>query len=338
MIGKLNIGHLRFVSLFIIIGLLAFLPQTDLFLHQPDQLSIGILLDLCITLPIVYFLFIRNTSVSKVTILYVAVIGLILAGFILPDDQQELLNQVKHIAIPLLEVGIVSSVFFKFRKLRWTFKTKQGRTPDFYDSILRSCEELFPGIVGKLLATEISVIYYLFAPKSKKENDDLAFSYYEKSGIISVIGVFIFLLILETLVVHLLVAEWNNIMAWIITGAGSYTGLQILSIARSMKHRHVIIDKDTRLLHLRFGFSSQVSIPIDEIQSIELTRKTPGDEEIVALSPFHIFDPHNMIIRLNRELTLFRIYGLKKNFSTILFYIDEKEVFKTLIEELQQNT
>lgn len=325
-----------FTSFIFFIGFLAFLPRTQYFHQNPDQLSIGILLDLCITLPLMYFLLIRKSAISNFTTLYVAILGLILAGFILPEEHQSLLQNVRSIAIPVIEILVLSVVFFKFRNLRKSYKAHREDSIDFHQTILSSCQEALPGRVASLLATEISVIYYLFAKTPKRELTDNEFTYDRKNGIYAVIGVFIFLLAIETFVVHILIAEWNDRVAWMLTLLGLYTGLQILGIIRSVKHRMYTLDPIARILHLRFGFSSQISIPVDNIASIELSRKSPPNEEsMIALSPFHMLDPHNVIIHLKEEQTLSRIYGLTKKGSTIVFYVDEKERLRDAIEGLK---
>lgn len=328
----LNLSFLRFGIPLLIVSFLALVARSAMFQNSPSELSFGILMDFLITIPVIYFLLIRKSNIPKITTLYVFIAGLLIAGLIIPIEHQELLSRIKYFAIPTIEICVISFVIFKMTKLGSSLKKENGL--DFYDKILSASAQVFPGRVGKLLASEIAVFYYLFA-KVKKEKTNEEYSYFKKSGITSMICVLIFIIIVETIAIHLLLENWNPTVAWILTGLSLYTLIQITAILRSLKHRLISIDHENKMLHLKYGFACQTSIPFNQIKGIEKTRRTISDSKNhVSLSLFDMLDSKNLDIYLKEENTIQRLYGIEKPYTSISIFVDELETFAEAIEKL----
>ena len=95
--------------------------HTTFFQQEPDLLAAAICADLLLTSPMLYFLLIRNTSVPKVTVLSVFILGLILASCILPAEQQWLPALIKTYTLPVIELGVVAWILHKVYRIRKTF-------------------------------------------------------------------------------------------------------------------------------------------------------------------------------------------------------------------------
>ena len=80
------------LAIFISCAIIAFHP---VFNEQPDLLSTAITLDLTLIAPLLYYLFIRNTSISTTTVIRVFVAGLAAAGFLLSHQESMLLHFLK---------------------------------------------------------------------------------------------------------------------------------------------------------------------------------------------------------------------------------------------------
>ncbi len=330
---KLNSNYLIAGLLFLILSFLVFLPTTEQFNKAPSELSLGILLDLLITVPLIYYLLIRKKNIPKFSLVYVFIIGIILAHLIIPIEHQQLLMKIKYIAIPVLEIGILGMVIYKMASLRTSLK--QTKESDFYDKLLIACQETFPKFVGRVLATEIAVVYYLFSRSGKKENNESSFTYFKKSGIKTVITVFLVVVFIETIVVHLLVGIWNVKVAWILSILGLYGILQVTAILRSMNKRPIVIDYEAKKLLLRYGFGCQTTIPFSSIKKIEkYHRQVKNDKQHIYLSLFDIIDRSNLTIHLHSEHILNKIYGIDKKYQSISLFVDEKDLFLEKIEKI----
>ena len=144
-------------------------------------------MDIIVTIPFVYFLLIRKKEIPKITVISVFVICLILAGYILPVENQSFLSQFKLIAIPFVELTILSFVLFKSKAIIKRFKESNDTDSDFFDIITLACKEIFPNRIGDLLATEISVVYYAFSFKKTEQNSS-DYTYWKKSGIVMTVS------------------------------------------------------------------------------------------------------------------------------------------------------
>lgn len=336
MIKKIDWHNFIVVGIPLTLLLFAFiLVRTPQFLDNPSDLSIGLTLDLLITMPLLYFLVIRKTTIPKISVLSVFIIGIIVASFLIPPSEQALLGQIKFWAVPLAEFGIVGFVIFTARKTIAQYKAQKGTAPDFYTAINQACREAVPNRIGALLATEISVIYYVFFSKKKKTLAENEYTYHKKSGIITVVYAVLFMAFIETFAVHLVVHTSYPKLAWVLTFFSAYACIQIIALIRSIGSRPSNIDFEKEQINLRYGFFSETTIPFNVIDRIELnTRSLPTDNSVIEFSPLGLLDTHNIILHLNKELSIQRIYGITKQYQSLAIYIDEKDEFFRKISDI----
>lgn len=314
---------------------LLLLIQSNAFAQNANLLSIGITLDFLITIPLIYFLIIRKRNIPKITVLSMFVVGIIVLSYTLPVEHQSLLSIVKTFAIPIVEIVVFSFIIYKVVKITESYK-QQKKSADFYTTMVKATAEVLPAQIAPILVTEISVIYYGFINWKKyilKENE---FSYHKKSTIHSILIGFLMVILIETFALHFLLSKWSVIAAWILTILSIYTGLQFFALLRSISKRPIKIDKETQQLVLRFGFFSDWSVPLKEVQSIELTVKDlPEDKSIVPFSPLGSLTEHNVIIRFHQEQEFSGLYGIRKKAKALAIYIDEKQQF---LEDMENYT
>jgi len=120
----------------IIISLLSVIPLTEKFENSPNEISTAIILDLVITIPLLYLIFIWKKQISKFSILYIFLLGILLANFIIPADQQYLISKVQYILVPIIEVGILSLFIYKMKTLNTHFKSIHEL--DFFNKATKS--------------------------------------------------------------------------------------------------------------------------------------------------------------------------------------------------------
>lgn len=300
---------------------LVFLQRSSIFAAHSADLARGITLDFIITTPLLYFMLVRKRKdIPKLTVLSVFIGCLIIASFVLAVEHQSLLKSVKAIAIPLVELTVVVYLVIKVRTMLKAYVDNEAEKLDFFDTLKAACTSTFPGRIGDLFATEIAVVYYFFKAKKKREVKDNEFTYYKKSGIVTVAGAFIGLAVVETLIVHFLIQLWSDKVAWVLTFISFYTCMQIIALLRSMPQRLIEIDRDRKIIHLRYGFFSQTSIPIGEVSKLFKHRKTlPTNKSVVSFSPLEDLDGHNVIIETTSENVAHRLYGIKKKYSALAF-------------------
>ncbi len=330
MVQQLNFRNLIFLLPPAIILACVYVAGSPLFADNPHQLSAAITFDLLISTPVIYFLIIRKRSIPKTTVIPVFILGIIVASIILPAEHQYYLSLVKTWFLPLLEITIVTYLIVTIRKAFKKVKQSQATTPDFYMAAKQAADSFLPKGVSAAFATELSMIYYGFIHWRKHILQPHEFSYHKTTSTRMVLGVFVFLIIIEAFAVHLLLQNYSTIAAWILTILSIYACFQVYGILRSLGKRPITLNND--LLTLKYGVMGQVEIPLNQIQSItEQTTSLDQVEGLVYLSPFKDMEGHNVLIEVTAPMKLTGFYGFTKEFTRIALYLDEP---KALIDEL----
>jgi len=312
-------------------GLLIFLMKFSP-LAGNNMLSLAITADLLLTVPLVYLLLIRQTDIPKTTAVPVMVVGLLIGSYFLPKDSQTYLALFKTWALPVIELSVLTFVIVKVRSAIGKYKRLKGGNPDFFSTLKSICRETLPSRLVMPFATEVAVIYYGFINWRTRSLEKSEFSYHKESGTPALLGAFIFIIIIETFVFHLLLAKWSEITAWILSVLSIYTALQVFGFARSLAKRPILISENS--LVLRYGILNEVEIPFADVDRLELISQSVEEPGFAKLSLLGELEGHNVVIRLNKENTMVGLYGAKKQFKTIGLHVDEPKEFKEQINQL----
>ena len=300
---------------------------------NPDYLSVAIILGLVLTSPLIYFLLIRKTTVPKVTVVPIFIIGVIVASYIIPEQNQYWLDQIKLWVIPIVELCVLIYVFFTFRKIIKNFKKNETGSVDFFTTLKTACNEIMPSRIAMLFTMEVAVFYYGFVHWKSVPTKENEFTYHKKTGTPSLLIALLFVILIEAFAIHFLLLKWSHTAAWILTGLSIYTSFQIFGFARSLSKRPTSIDGN--YLNLRYGILGETKILIEDIDSIEVSsKKIEFDETTRAFSPLGDLEKHNIVLRLKKENTLIGPYGFTKQYRTLAFFIDDKEGFRKQVQDL----
>ena len=300
-----------------------------------DALAFGISIDLVITVPVVYLLLIRRTTVPNTTVVPMMVLGLFLGTHFLPPEEQTYLALFKTWALPIIELGVLLYVAYTFRTVARETRVRNALTVDFFTALKEACFKVLPKPVAIPFAIEVAVFYYGFVLWKRRKLQANEFTYHRSSGTGALLIVVIGIVGAETFVFHLLLARWSQLAAWIFTSLGIYSAIQLFGFLKSMTKRPISIDGNQ--LNLRYGMMNETAIRLDAIASVELSSKDIIiDKRTRKLSLLGPLETHNVIIRLNQENTLHGLYGTKKTYQTIAFYVDDAARFKTQVEAARQ--
>jgi len=100
---------LSFLSLYI-------LGISSVFQQETAQLSTLIIIDVLLTIPLIYFLLIRKTTIPKLSIIPVTILGIILATYVIPENHQTYLNNFKNWVLPVVELFVFCFIIYKLRQ------------------------------------------------------------------------------------------------------------------------------------------------------------------------------------------------------------------------------
>lgn len=290
------------------------------------KLTLALSIDLLIVVPFIYLLLIRKTKIPKTTVVPIIMIGFVIGSLFLPKENQTYIKLFQVWVLPIIEISVVTFIIVKFRAAKKKLKAAQEDVPDFYDALRRICSEILPNSVIPLFATEVAVIYYGFINWRKEKLKPNQFSYHKSSGTLAILGAVIFMIGVETFAIHILLAKWNNLAAWILTVISFYTAIQIFGFLKSIIKRPISVNHTT--IHLRYGILNESNIELKNVQSIYQTNKELEKDDLTKqLSPLGLLEGPNVIITLTEPNILIGLYGIKKEFKTIALFVDEPKRF-----------
>ena len=333
----LNTFHQRFskfiIPICLFIGVYFFVKSTY-YIENTSALRFAISADLLLTIPFIYFLLIRKTSIPKTTVVPVMLLGLLIGFSILPSTDQIYLQQFKTYFLPVIELSVAGFIIYKVRKAILFHKKQQNTSLDFFTALKKTCAEVLPKPVVVPFATEIAVFYYGFIHWKRRKLAENEFSYHKESGSVALFFVLILIVAIEIVPIHMLIAKWSEIAAWILTLLSVYSGIQIFGYAKSLMKRPISIESD--VLHLRYGIMQEAEIPLNDLKEIVLTGKDINKEDgTVRLALLGELESHNMIIETHREQILRGLFGTTKKFTKIALHVDKKGEFKKYIDSFK---
>lgn len=315
-----------------LILVLVFLLNSTVFVSHQQILSPYITIDFILTIPLIYFLLIRKTKISNLTIAPFLIICFVIASYVIPETHQDTLSLAKTWLIPIVELSVITIIILKFRKAIKHYNVAANQHQDFYSILQEACASILPKLPAKLAANEIALLYYGFFNFKRSVLKPNEYSNFKGSGILSTLGAVIFLVAIEMVSIHVLAAKWSSTLAWILTGLSIYSAIQIFGIIRSIPKRPLIVN-ETELI-LRFGMLSETIIPIETIESITTANASDFDKEksTKTLSLLGELENSNVVIHLKTPQQLQFIYGKSKNYTKLLLFVDDHNSFKTQVE------
>jgi len=308
------------------------ISRSAFFVPGQTILSNAVLADILITAPLLYFLAIRKTNVSRWTVARVFIVCLLTAGIILNSVDNPMLHFIKVWISPLIELGLIILISRKFYLANLHAKSASLDSIDF----LTHCRYIMKEVAGSekagnILSSEIAVFYYALRGRKGREVESVkTFSNYRENGIILVLATLLCLFMIETIGVHFLIALWKPVVAWVLTILSLYTCLQLFAHIRAIRSRPTRIGGS--VLELYNGLAADVTIDFANVEEVILTKKVFAGGRQVKLALLNGLEPHNVIIRLKKPTVVTKIFGIQKKADVILFHIDRPTAFVQSLE------
>ncbi len=318
---------------FIIIGLSVFfaLNLEGLNAHH-SALSSAITLDIVVLAPLVYLALIFNQKISKFTVVPLFIIGLVVASFIIPQHQQNMLSLLKTYLLPVVELTVFTLVFWKIRQAVKRFKAENTGDLHFLDALETTTNALFPRKLAGAVRTEIALIYYAFFTWKKPTYAPNEFTYHKESGARVLLGTLLAVALIELVGVHLLLINYP-IAAWILTGISAYGFMQIMGLIKSIPRTPFVLTKE--YLTVRMGIFKSAKINRAIIEQVELTT-ADYDKSDKSYQKLALFD-HNAILHLTEPTFICGFFGKQKKAQHFVLSVDRRKEFKAMVENLNES-
>ena len=314
------------------------ITRSSKFALNQELLSNAILIDLTIIAPLAWFVIIRKSSISKLTVGRVFIAGLLIAGWLLKGQSGTLLQIVKTWVFPLIEGVVIILTGRKFYSANKKARQSGTNDADFLTWCrLVVCQVIGSEKAGNIVASEIGVLYYAFIGRTDKTIDYKSkFTSYKENGIVLVLGTFLSLFLIETIGMHFVLSLWNHTVAWVLTVLSFYTCLQLYAHIKAIKARPLNLSDDS--LKIYNGLAADALIKYSNIEKFELSGKMPFAREAIKMALIKGLENHNCIIYLRQPIHVTKIFGIKKWTNTVLFFVDRPKDFAIALNFKLVNT
>ncbi len=318
----------------VVLIFLVTLVQSSFFRPDSQILSFCITIDLLLTIPFLYYMQIRNTTIPITSIVPILLICFAVGSFVLPPQSQHYITLFKIFILPIIEIGLAFYVVRRIFKLRKQILTRKNDSLDLYTAIKNVCRDILPPRLSILVASELIMVYYVVFAWGKHPINEGEYTYHKRNASQALFALLILIIMVETVALHIFIANYFSTLAWIVTGLSVYTGFQFYGFAKSIARRPIQLTRTS--LKLRYGILAEVDIPLQVVREVALTRKDISSmPNIKKLSPLGDLESHNVIIYLNEEIKITGPYGMKRKADAIALHMDDAKAFRERLISLQ---
>ncbi|MGA9287021.1 MAG: hypothetical protein WBV93_01630 [Anaerobacillus sp.] len=291
-----EIAWRRIIILLILIILPNYMVmQTQIVGPVNDRVGIGTALDLVVILPLCLYFFGFRKKVSWFVLCGFMFMGMLLANWMIPSEADGHLTSFNSLVV-CLEVGVLAfeivlliRIIKRFPLLITNYQNEKKRHHHFLLSFSIAIQETYVsqnqqenkfGFLLRVLATDLAAIYYsLFSWRKKKGQCETkggySFTFHKGGGYLGVFYMLVHVMVIEVIAVHMIVAQYSHVAAWIVTSIDVYALLFIISDYQAIRLSPVILDK--KGIHFQKGIRQYGFIEWSNIKEITVNQKSPKE-------------------------------------------------------------
>lgn len=310
------------------------IARSALFNTKPHLLSVAVLLDLTLVVPLLYYAcVIRAGRAPVISIAPLVLLGFAVASIALPAAaSRDYLPHIKYLAA-LPELLIVGYLLIKARQTWQSYPRADQASVDFVDRLRFICRaSLGKNVLAEVFVSELAMLYYaFFSWRAVPPARALSFSYHKKSGWASMLCALLMVVAAESFVTHYFIQKWSSVAAWALSALSVYGAVWLIGDHRAMCLRPIFLDEEA--LYLRQGLRWSAQIPLCAIERIEVA----GINDVRQSAPDYfravVLGEPDFLIVLKEAVVADGIFGLKKGFRQAGVAVDEAQLFAEKLNE-----
>ena len=289
--------------------------------------------DFLITLPLLHALICRPGWRRWLQMLLACFAASYLLGhWLIPEQYQVLWQQVEWLRYVVLVGIVVVELLLAWRVLR--FLLASLRSHEFADDAIepKLTSWFGSGAVVSLLAIEFRVWYYALLHRARNRivlDGDLHFSTHRKDANQADQLAFIFLVLLELPVLHLVLHSYGWVtLAWVLSGLSLYGLLFLIAEYRATALRHVSLTEHE--LIIRRGVWGLRRVPLSTIAAVAKHRGP-----LARSAQREIYDANrepNVVLTLLTDTVVFGRFSGQKTLRQIALGLDEPDRFLAALQ------
>lgn len=316
--------------------------RLDFMQPLPKEVALGSLFDFIITIPLLTYFFIFRKRISLKYLLLVVIAGYGVASFIIPSDYLTTFSYIKYIIfgsegiLILLELYIVFKLATKLPSIIKSYRMQKTGIQTFHYKLEQALQNhLKSSRLLDVISSEISIFYYsIFSWKKKNNHLNQVvgqYTFHKKTAVIAFYVMIIHALVLESIGFHYLLHSWNEIFAFVILGLNIYSLFFLLAEIQAIRLCPLTITNEH--LHIQVGIMKQLTIPLEEIKSIQYYQgpeKLNKEEMKIVFDAVHADftrEKPTFEIEFHKALEMKFMYGIKRKVTKVHLSPDEPDRF-----------
>ncbi|MEC0369630.1 hypothetical protein [Paenibacillus chibensis] len=309
-----------------------------------EIVNAALLFDVVIVIPLMYgLLIVRKKGQSMLKVLQAVIPCAVLAWIALPDSGRDLLTE----APPALKAAmtVLEGLFVMVEvRLAYGFIRRFRGNVKLYGSAAEairmspSRRQAKPSALSALMVNDLLMVYYLFFSWKMKptitEPGTATFSYHRKTGQTVLAAVFTHVILIEAFGMHLLVRQWSDVAAWILSAAD----LWLLSLLWADCRASAIqpLEVCGNRLRIRYGMRIQADVPYSRITSVDTALEFHPNKQESRAAALSGVTPNVRII-LTEPMTVQTLLFLPRKVTAIYLALDDPSAFVQAVRQKCQD-
>ena len=315
----------------VVVGVCIGMTRTALFAGNPDIAYFGITFDLCITVPVLYWLVVvRPGRAPAMTLVPVFILSIIFARLVVPIAHRDFLGDLMLLQVPveLALAGVITKRALDVRR-----RSVFGE--DIVDNIaLATTAMLGASRAARFVATEVAAVYLGFFGWRLPEPENRAVAattFHRRTGWGSIVFCLIVVIAAEAIAVHLFVQRWSPGLAWFVSGLDVWGAIWLIGDYQAFRLRRLVVTDNT--VELKFGFRWAATIPFALIEAVEplSAQEDTGLRRARHYLRCSILEEPQYIIRLREPLKATGMAGFTREVTAIGLRVDDEAVIDAMV-------
>ncbi|WP_433929870.1 hypothetical protein AB3662_39110 [Sorangium cellulosum] len=300
------------------------------FAASPDLIALAASIDLTLLVTGLYaLLVIRPGHAPALSAIPVFLVGLLGARALLPEEHRGALGALELAAL-LAEAGMLGLAVWRGRAIARAFRVGRAAGLAYAEALEQAATPVLGSqLAARLLATEMSVLRYAalgWFERAPRAGDGRAYTCYRESGWHTLAGALALLLAAETVILHLVLARYTAIGAWIATAASLYSLAWLCGDLNSLRLDPTRLDDKEGALLVRVGLRWRARIPYAAIAGVELhaaldTTRPGALDASVSGGPI-------VVVTVAAPQVAWGPLGIRRDFTHIGLSIDDAPSFR----------
>lgn len=284
-------------------------------------------LDFMVGIPLgFYFLVARPKRLSLLSVIPVIWLGYGLCVFALVSPSAGILPYLLCVLVPV-ELSIAIRECSRIAKIYRSAKTESADPLAWFRDVMVYLVR--KDVVANMAAAELGVWYYALFSWRKKPYvlpGESAFGYFGAGGYANMMLGLALAFPIEIIAVHILISQWNNVVAIIVTALSLYAAVWLFGDARARAMRPVALGEEE--LRLECGIQMEAVIPLSDIDGVFLSQSDISHFEKKEILNYGVFYQANIWIATKRPIKIRTMLG-EKSARAIGLSLDDPNSYAT---------